>query len=67
MAIRLERGDRVRDKFKRPKPGDEATQGVVEKVTRVFGEPSMVYLRMDDGTLRPVPHDTFFALFERID
>ncbi len=58
----VEKGDRVRDKFKLPRPGDEAVHGVVEKVS-----PAFVFIRMDDGKERMVPRGTFVALFERVE
>lgn len=61
MQLRFEKGDRVRDKYKLPKPGGEAVEGVVEKVGDI------IEVRMDDGELRAVPHSTFVALFARVD
>ncbi len=58
----VEKGDRVRDKFKLPRPGDEAVHGIVQKVS-----PAFIFVRMDDGLERMIPRGTFVALFERVD
>lgn len=54
----LKEGTIIRDVMKIPKPGDAATEGQI--ITSFVGpEDKLFYrVRMGDGTMRDVPHDT---------
>lgn len=56
-------GDRVRDKFKTPKPGDDSSCG---QIIEVDAEMKLVRIQMDTGfpPVRLVTFDQFDMLFE---
>ena len=64
---RLEVGDKVKDKFKCPKPGDESQFGVVELI-----DGDSITIRMETHSpfetgLRTMPLEQFRALFEEVE
>lgn len=59
----MKKGDRVRDKFKLPRPGDESTTGTILKTTTI-----KVTIEMDSGSvhekIRIISRKQFEALYE---